>query len=130
MIDQSFDSKVPYFFRFFYDLLFFILVNVIVMNIVFGIIIDAFAGKKYFKPSNRSNLLSSSRSEKQNSQGQAQYLLHLWAVQTNVRQPERIRVSRGDRAQYLELHVLHLQHALQEEIQPQRPRGVHSEEHV
>lgn len=36
-----------YFFRFFYDLLFFIVVNVIVMNIVFGIIIDAFAGKTF-----------------------------------------------------------------------------------
>lgn len=49
MIDQSYNSELFYFFRFFYDMIFFIVVNVIVMNIVFGIIIDAFAGKSHPK---------------------------------------------------------------------------------
>lgn len=45
MTDESYNNQGLYFFRVAYDGFFFIIVNVIIMNIVFGIIIDAFAGK-------------------------------------------------------------------------------------
>ena len=46
MIDVGYKEKYFYFFRFWYDLLFFMIVNIIIMNLVFGIIIDSFTGKK------------------------------------------------------------------------------------
>lgn len=46
MIDISYSEREKYLIRFFYDLLIFILVNIITMNVIFGVIIDMFAGKK------------------------------------------------------------------------------------
>lgn len=40
-------SKTHYFVRFFYDLLFWILINIIILNIVFGVIIDSFACSRF-----------------------------------------------------------------------------------
>jgi len=45
MIDISYSLKSKYFVRYFFDIAVFISVNVILMNLIFGIIIDAFAGK-------------------------------------------------------------------------------------
>ena len=46
LISMTFATKDRYFFRFFFDILFFALINIIFLNIIFGIIIDTFAGKK------------------------------------------------------------------------------------
>lgn len=43
MVDISYTETIHYFVRFFYDLLIFIIVNIILLNLIFGIIIDAFA---------------------------------------------------------------------------------------
>lgn len=43
MLDTSFSNSQLYTFRFFYDLSFFLTINIITMNIVFGVIIDSFA---------------------------------------------------------------------------------------
>lgn len=54
----SFEDKSEYYERFFFDFMFFIIVCVILMNIVFGIIIDTFAelrDKKSFIDNDRKN---------------------------------------------------------------------------
>ena len=45
IVDISYaeNERLHYFIRFFYDLLFWILINIIILNMVFGIIIDSFA---------------------------------------------------------------------------------------
>lgn len=45
MVRESYapDNRTKYFVRFFYDVTCFIIINVIFMNIIFGIIIDTFA---------------------------------------------------------------------------------------
>ena len=43
MLDISFSQSEGYFFRFGYDMSFFLLINIITMNIIFGVIIDSFA---------------------------------------------------------------------------------------
>jgi hypothetical protein len=48
MIDPTYKNKSQYYFRFLYDLSFFIIINIILMNIVFGIIIDTFSSKIFF----------------------------------------------------------------------------------
>lgn len=45
MIDISYSQTDKYFIRLIYDFLIFSLVNIILMNVIFGIIIDTFAGK-------------------------------------------------------------------------------------
>jgi hypothetical protein len=40
------DSESKYISKFFYDLIFFMLINVISLNIIFGIIIDTFAAMR------------------------------------------------------------------------------------
>jgi hypothetical protein len=44
-LDSS-DSESKYISKFFYDLIFFMLINVISLNIIFGIIIDTFAAMR------------------------------------------------------------------------------------
>ena len=43
-------NRNNYFFRWFYDLMSFIVINIIGLNILFGIILDTFSGKKQFPP--------------------------------------------------------------------------------
>jgi inositol 1,4,5-triphosphate receptor type 3 len=43
MIDISYQENTKYFVRYFFDLLIFVVVNIILMNVIFGIIIDTFA---------------------------------------------------------------------------------------
>lgn len=50
---QSYETsnRIPYFFRLVFDFSFFVIINVIFLNIILGIIVDAFAGRKFDSPS-------------------------------------------------------------------------------
>ena len=43
------ENRGPYYFRLVFDLSFFIIINIVFLNIIFGIIIDTFAGKNLFE---------------------------------------------------------------------------------
>lgn len=43
MIDISYKENTKFFVRYFFDLTIFVIVNIILMNVIFGIIIDTFA---------------------------------------------------------------------------------------
>ena len=49
MLDISFEEILKYFVRLFWDFAIFAVVNIVLLNVIFGIIIDNFAGKKKLK---------------------------------------------------------------------------------
>jgi len=51
------DARGPYYFRVVFDLSFFIIINIVFLNIIFGIIIDTFAGKNIFEINTLMNFL-------------------------------------------------------------------------
>jgi len=51
--DENYDNTQNYYWRFFFDFMFFILINVIMLNLVFGIIINTFSGIRDEKFANK-----------------------------------------------------------------------------